>query len=90
MADEIRFRQIVNNLLENAIKYTENGSIEVLAAEKDGTIEISVKDSGRGMDERELSNIFEPYKFLETDSNQSFGLGLVDRQAACRIAARGN
>ncbi|MCR8636475.1 ATP-binding protein [Paenibacillus radicis (ex Xue et al. 2023)] len=75
-ADPSRFRQIISNLLDNAVKYTEYGTIEVGAAEKDGMIVIFVKDTGIGIDEQDLSVIFEPFKSLKVDSNQSFGLGL--------------
>lgn len=76
LADPGRFRQIISNLLDNAVKYTERGKIEVEAAEKNGMIVISVKDTGKGMDEQELAILFEPFKSLQLDSNQSFGLGL--------------
>ena len=76
LADEMRFRQVVSNLLDNAIKYTEQGSIEVSAAEKDGRIEVSIKDTGSGIHESDLPTIFEPFESRGVDSDQSFGLGL--------------
>ncbi|ULL16917.1 response regulator [Paenibacillus sp. H1-7] len=76
LADPSRFRQIISNLLDNAVKYTEHGTIEVQAAEHNGMIVISVKDTGIGIDAQDLPVIFEPFKSLKIDSNQSFGLGL--------------
>ncbi|CAG7643159.1 Sensor histidine kinase RcsC [Paenibacillus solanacearum] len=75
-ADENRFRQILNNLLDNAIKHTEYGSIEVAAAYKDGNIEVSVQDTGAGIDQQELEHIFEPFRTFDHAGGQNFGLGL--------------
>ncbi|MFK7693590.1 ATP-binding protein [Paenibacillus sp. HJGM_3] len=76
LADEIRFRQIICNLLDNAIKHTACGRITVSAREKGSMIEISVRDTGIGMEEHDLSVIFDPYRSLETDTTHNFGLGL--------------
>ncbi|MCS7462393.1 ATP-binding protein [Paenibacillus doosanensis] len=76
LADENRFRQILNNLLDNAVKHTVSGSIEVSAAERDGMIEISVADTGAGIDPQALDLIFEPFQSFESQGLQSFGLGL--------------
>ncbi|MBP1930205.1 hybrid sensor histidine kinase/response regulator [Ammoniphilus resinae] len=74
--DENRIRQILSNLLDNAIKYTDSGFIEISAVKRDQLIEIIVTDTGVGIDEDNLETIFEPYKMLQPDSYQSFGLGL--------------
>ncbi|NOU99807.1 hybrid sensor histidine kinase/response regulator [Paenibacillus planticolens] len=76
LADENRFRQILNNLLDNAVKHTETGSIEVSASERDGIIEISVQDTGAGIDRHTMELIFEPFKSFESPESQGFGLGL--------------
>ncbi|SDE06231.1 Signal transduction histidine kinase [Paenibacillus sp. UNCCL117] len=75
-ADENRLRQILNNLLDNAIKYTKYGSIEVAATYEGGKIEVSVQDTGTGIDEQELEHIFEPFRTYDLAGGQSFGLGL--------------
>lgn len=75
-ADENRIRQILSNLLDNAIKYTKSGFIEITAVKRDKVIEIIITDTGVGIDEENLGAIFEPYKMLQPDSYQSFGLGL--------------
>jgi len=74
--DENRFQQILSNLIGNAIKHTENGYITVLAKELDDVIEISVKDTGKGIEAHYLHTIFEPFYSLETTDYQGFGLGL--------------
>jgi sensor histidine kinase YesM len=77
LADESRLSQIIGNLLDNAVKATKNGSIVVAAAEKDGMIEISVSDTGEGMDAQNIPHIFEAFQtFDETKENRGFGLGL--------------
>ncbi|WP_282940131.1 ATP-binding protein [Paenibacillus sp. RC67] len=76
LADENRFRQILNNLLDNAVKHTDNGTIEVSAEERDGAIEISVKDTGEGIDPQAIALIYEPFQSFESSDSHSFGLGL--------------
>jgi len=77
LADESRLSQIIGNLLDNAVKYTKNGSIAVSAAVKSGMIEISVSDTGEGIDPHHLPHIFEAFQtFDETKENRGFGLGL--------------
>ncbi|PWA09779.1 hypothetical protein DCC39_12515 [Pueribacillus theae] len=76
-ADETRFGQIIGNLLDNAIKHTENGVVDVQAKERNGKIDISVHDTGEGMDEDELPFIFEPFRTLDSSmESRSIGLGL--------------
>ncbi len=48
--DALRLRQVLNNLLNNAIKFTDNGVIAIYAVNKGGSIEIGVKDSGAGIE----------------------------------------
>lgn len=76
-ADESRFGQIVGNLLDNAVKHTENGSIVVTAAENRGMIEISVRDTGEGIEAQHIPHLFEAFQtFDETTERRGFGLGL--------------
>lgn len=76
LADEIRLGQIIGNLLDNAVKHTENGSIVVTAEEQDGTIEVSVHDTGEGIDAADLPHIFDPFVSRDGNDRQGFGLGL--------------
>lgn len=73
--DRDRIRQVLHNLLENAIRYTKtDGSIKVSAA-KNGTnkIEISIADSGSGIDKDDLPFIFE--HFYKADKARQRGYG---------------
>lgn len=77
LADESRFSQIVGNLLDNAIKHTENGSIIVSAEVRGDKIEISVQDTGEGIEEQALPSIFEPFQSMNTSMvHRGVGLGL--------------
>lgn len=79
-ADRERLRQILNNMISNAIKYTpEGGHIEVAArAESDDAV-IQISDNGKGMTEEQLSHLFQLY-YRTDDARQSkvkgTGLGL--------------
>jgi two-component system, OmpR family, phosphate regulon sensor histidine kinase PhoR len=65
-ADEFRLEQILNNLLDNAIKYTpEGGRVAINAREDDGKIEIRVEDNGIGMPLSDLKHIFERFYRVE-------------------------
>ncbi len=77
--DPFAFERIINNLLENAVKYNrEDGEIRVsLKAEKDSVI-LKVRDTGTGIDKEHLENIFKPfYQISHEKSNlQGMGMGL--------------
>ncbi|MGC8595450.1 MAG: sensor histidine kinase [Candidatus Kryptoniota bacterium] len=80
LGDEIRLRQMVLNLVDNAIKYTpEHGSIFISLERTDGTAKLTVRDTGIGIPEEELSRIFD--RFYRVDKSRSrlpdgLGLGL--------------
>lgn len=76
LADESRLSQIIGNLLDNAVKHTENGSIIVTGEERDGIIEIAVRDTGEGIESHEIPFIFEPFKSIDGEEHHGFGLGL--------------
>lgn len=79
--DPTRVKQILTNLLTNAVKYNvDGGSIDVHAGEgPDGDVEISVHDSGLGMSEQQLNGLFQPFNRLgrERSSQEGTGIGLV-------------
>jgi len=76
LADETRLSQIIGNLLDNAVQHTENGSIVVTAAEQGGLIKVSVHDTGKGIESREIPFIFEPFVSHKETERRGFGLGL--------------
>ncbi|RAV22871.1 ATP-binding protein [Paenibacillus contaminans] len=79
VADEKRLVQILFNLLHNAIKYTNEGTIVIDAEVKNGMAYVHVSDTGIGMDPVTLSKAFQPYEQGEngkTAGNGGIGLGL--------------
>ncbi len=77
--DSIRLRQILGNLLDNAIKFTDKGYIKVgCSIPGDGFIHFSVTDSGIGIPEKQQQVIFERFRQLEQLRNlNGTGLGLA-------------
>lgn len=78
-ADPDALHSIVNNLIENAVKFTpENGSIVVSLSAEAGIIQFSVKDSGCGIPRDMQEKIFEPYFQInrENQNYQGIGIGL--------------
>jgi len=76
-ADERKVKQVLLNLLSNALKFTpESGKIEVRAAVKDGVVEISVTDTGIGIAPEEQETVFEEFRQVGTHSKKVEGTGL--------------
>lgn len=77
LGDADRIRQIVVNILENAVKFTRTGHIKFLASHEEGTLSVHVKDTGIGMDENTTQRIFQPFERAAPDlDSEGFGLGL--------------
>lgn len=77
LGDMDRIAQIIDNLLTNAVKFTESGTISFNARYGDGHLYLEVKDTGIGMNEIMLSRIFRPFERLASEKNaDGFGLGL--------------
>lgn len=83
--DVTRLRQILTNLANNAIKFTENGEvfIEIRSAKLSGTkyeIQFAVRDTGIGIPEDKLSRLFQPFSQVDSSTTRVYGgtgLGLV-------------
>lgn len=74
-ADRVRLRQIVSNLVSNAVKYTAAGTITISTHQHDDRVHIAVSDTGRGISDEEKQLIFVP--FVQLDSRRiGVGLGL--------------
>ena len=77
--DKLRIGQILVNLLTNAIKFTQQGSVDVDIEKNDGQLRIIVHDSGIGISRENFSNIFNSFRQIEstyTKTQQGVGLGL--------------
>ena len=77
MGDRKRIIQIADNILSNAVKFTQKGSVNLGVDYTDNSLTIQVKDSGSGMTEEQVKRIFAPFNRLENaDTQEGFGLGL--------------
>lgn len=90
-SDPLRTRQILANLVSNALKFTEEGAVVVRARfdEREGAMEFEVADTGEGMSEAQLRRLFAPYAQAEVSTARrrgGSGLGLyLSRQLAERM-----
>ncbi len=83
--DRVLFRQILQNLLSNALQYTRNGGVTVTVQRDAGHLRIAVADTGVGIPAAELARVFDEYYRVDTPGIRSrgFGLGLtIVRQIA--------
>ena len=83
-ADALRIRQILLNLMSNAIKFTKTGSVTLAATVANQKMQISVKDTGIGISQQAISTIFDRFQQVQQDSEiQGTGLGLdISQQLA--------
>jgi len=86
IGDELRIKQILCNLLSNSFKFTENGKVilsivsETSPNEDDITLVLIIKDTGRGMNNEQLSKLFTEYSRFNEGANSNVegtGLGLA-------------
>ncbi len=79
IADENRLQQILQNLIGNAVKFSDTGTIEVTAKEVNGFVEISVSDQGIGIPEERFEKIFKSFEQIDSSparEHEGTGLGL--------------
>ena len=72
-ADKIRIRQVMINLVNNAIKFTERGKISIRAACEDNHVLISVKDTGIGIPHDHLDSVFQEFTQVDTSTTRKAG-----------------
>ncbi len=82
LADELKLKQILINLISNALKYNKkDGSVVISLCEKSAKdkVVISVKDTGYGISQSQLNKLFKPFERLSREEkiNEGFGIGLV-------------
>jgi len=82
-SDEQRIKQVVKNLLSNALKFAQNGTVKLIAKDAKDQVEILVKDDGIGIPQDKLEHIFDRFKQVDESTTRNYGgtgLGL----AICR------
>lgn len=97
ITDPLRIQQVILNLVGNAVKFTENGSITIGASwdaidAEQGRLFFSIKDSGIGIDEDRIGAIFEPFTQADSSMTRRFGgsgLGLTICQNILQIMGSG-
>ena len=80
--DRIKLMQVINNLVSNAIKFTEQGAVFVRASFNDGRWEFVVADSGVGMSAEQVAGVFDRFNNIKlehasTSDKQGAGLGMA-------------
>ncbi len=86
IGDQRRIDQILINLVNNALKFTDRGVVEVVASIRPTTIRVDVRDTGIGIRPEDLTQLFQPFRQIDTGlarQHDGTGLGL----AICRRLA---
>ncbi|MBC7237849.1 MAG: HAMP domain-containing histidine kinase, partial [Chloroflexi bacterium] len=74
--DQTRIRQVLLNLINNAVRYTPQGFVEVGATVEDGKVTVYVRDSGVGIPEDKLETVFQEFERVDTSMKRVSGAGL--------------
>jgi len=86
--DGEKVRQILVNLLGNAVKFTDLGSVAVVAERRNGELQLSVRDTGVGISEEDRLRLFQPFTQLDsglTRRHGGTGLGLYNSSCLARL-----
>lgn len=75
-SDYVKIKQVIINLVSNAVKYTTKGEVELKAGVEGNELIIEVNDTGVGIPGDELDNIYNPFMRVENNSNLANGSGL--------------
>ncbi len=76
LTDPVRLRQIIVNLISNALRYTKAGSVKVAWSQRNERLRFTVTDTGPGIPEDQREHIFQAFSSLEDEHTRAQGLGL--------------
>ena len=88
VSDPTRLRQILNNAVGNAIKFTERGFVQLRVAFSGDTLTFEVEDTGRGISREQAEGLFVPFAQADASTTRRFGgtgLGLALTRRLCRL-----
>lgn len=71
-----KIKIVLQNLLENAIKYTEEGKIELILEPKDNFVQVTIIDTGRGIPEENINQLFTKFYRVKKALEMEYGMGL--------------
>ena len=71
-SDQLKIRQVVANLVDNAAKFTSDGCITLTASHRDGWLTIAVRDTGVGIDSSEIDSLFESFCIRESETSSGY------------------
>ena len=77
VGDPLRVRQVLSNLVDNAIKYTISGGISIAIEDRGDAVQVAVADTGPGIAEEDQESVFEPYARADVKGTRGTGLGLA-------------
>ena len=86
-SDPLRLRQVLHNLVSNAVKFSRQGAVRVALAWSDGVLRGSVEDDGQGMSVDPMSRLFTPFEQGDASTARQHGgtgLGLAITRKLCR------
>jgi two-component system sensor histidine kinase ChiS len=86
IADETRLQQILSNLIGNAVKFTDTGSITIRAVAEGRSIRIDVEDTGIGIPEDAIKRIFESFEQVDGDATRERGGAGLGLSVTARLA----
>ncbi|AOW78320.1 hypothetical protein A3Q34_16620 [Colwellia sp. PAMC 20917] len=73
LADPVRLRQIILNLISNAIKFTPKGEVNITLREQNETVVFEVKDTGIGISEAQINKLFNRFEQADATTTRNFG-----------------
>jgi signal transduction histidine kinase len=75
-ADISKLKIVIQNLIENAIKYTKEGKIEIVLVNKETEVEVRIKDTGKGIPQEYIDQLFSKFYRVKKALEMDYGMGL--------------